>query len=64
MRDIINKEFYTVLEIRNLGNGMYSIQVDGKNLESFIGGFSHLNANKSTGVIPAHVTVRIKDLRD
>ena len=64
MRDIINKEFYTVLEIINLGEGMYSVKVDGKSLETFIGGFSHLNAHKSTGVIPAQVSVRITDLRD
>lgn len=64
MRDIIDKEFYTALEIMNLGNGMYSVKVDGKNLENFIGGFSHLNAHKSTGVIPAQVTVHITDLRD
>lgn len=63
MRDIIDKKFYTALEIMNLGQGMYSIEVDGKSLENFIGGFSHLNANKSTGVIPAQVTIHITDLR-
>ena len=63
MRDIIDKEFYTALEIMNLGDGMYSIKVDGKSLENFIGGFSHPNANKSTRVIPAQVTVHITDLR-
>ena len=63
MRDIIDNEFYTALEITNLGAGLYSVKVDGKSLENFIGGFSHLNAHKSTGVIPAHVTVRITDLR-
>ena len=64
MRDIINKEFYTALEIMNLGKGMYSIKVDGKSLENFIGGFSHLNGHKSTGVIPAQVPVHPTDLRD
>lgn len=63
MRDIIDKEFYTALEITNLGDGMYSIKVDGKSLENFIGGFSRLNVHKSTGVIPAQVTVHITDLR-
>lgn len=64
MRDIIDKEFYTALEIMNLGAGMYSVKVDGKNLENFIGGFSRLNVGKSTGVIPAQVTIHITDLRD
>lgn len=64
MRDIIDKEFYTALEITNLGQKMYSIKVDGKSLENFIGGFSRLNIGKSTGVIPAQVTIHITDLRD
>ena len=64
MRDIIEQEFYTELEIMKLGDGLYSVKVDGKSLENFIGGFSHLNAHKSTGVIPAQVTVHITDLRD